>query len=216
LSKTKYFFGGVQMVTFSVPEKLDQQSPGSNVFSFTLETCNLLIAGSRNLTVDAKIASLLLQAFASLDFSFMTGCANGVDKSFKKALALSPYKDRCFIACAFKARVNSAYGLYASKVVPDGLPPKVALYRRTLWMVKRCSMALLFPIDPLTGLWGKGSRLVFNSSMFQLKPVFVVSDKAHYKTDYYKVVPSSLFGIVKGYWAVPYPISKGGTCDEGF
>ena len=33
-----------------------------------------------------------------------------------------------------------AEGLFASMVVPEGIPPKAALARRTLWLVKRSSL----------------------------------------------------------------------------
>ena len=35
-----------------------------------------------------------------------------------------------------------AEGLFASTVVPEGIPPKAALARRTLWLVKRSSVVV--------------------------------------------------------------------------
>ena len=56
-----------------------------------------------------------------------------------------------------------ALGLRAFKVVPKGLHPKAALRRRTLWMVKRSALVVLFPENPYDRDWGPGSRLVFRS-----------------------------------------------------
>ena len=58
-----------------------------------------------------------------------------------------------FVGCAFRRRELPcrAGGLYASVVVPPSLPPKVALARRTLWLVRRCSLAVLFPESPGDG-----------------------------------------------------------------
>src|SRR4030065_548570 len=63
-------------------------------------------------------------------------------------------------------------------VGPAGLSPKAALRRRTLWLVKRCCLAVLFPEDPCTGQWGPGSRLVYRSCLDQLKPLFVARSAA--------------------------------------
>ena len=88
-----------------------------------------------------------MEQFARRNFSFLVGCADGVDCSFRRALAHSPYRERCFVACAFSGRRKRARsdGLFASVVVPEGLPPKAALHRRTLGMVKRCSLATRHP-----------------------------------------------------------------------
>lgn len=45
----------------------------------------------------------------------------------------------------FRSLLAAPRGLIVEKVVPDNLPPKAALHRRTVWMTSRCSMLLLFP-----------------------------------------------------------------------
>ena len=81
-------------------------------------------------------------------------------------------------------------------------------------MVKRCSLVVLFPESPKDGFWGKGSRLVFRASMYNLKPVFVISARPTANSVHYRVLSSTLFGAVKGYWVVPHPVIEGGTCDD--
>ena len=90
-------------------------------------------------------------------------------------------------------------------MVPAGLSPKAALRRRTLWLVKRCCLAVLLPEDPCTGQWGFGSRLVYRSCLDQLKPLFVVCSTAPRQTEHVRVA---------GYWVVPHPITDGGPCDD--
>ena len=52
-------------------------------------------------------------------------------------------REEVFVGCAFGRRTMRcrAEGLFASTVVPEGIPPKAALVRRTLWLVKRSSVA---------------------------------------------------------------------------
>ena len=206
------------MVTFSVPLKCweGEKDEKQIFFRFSVPAWSVLFAGSRYLEVPSKTCLGLLEGFSHLGFSFYIGCADGVDRCFRRAAAGSLYRDRCFVACAFPNRLNSAYsyGLFASVVVPENLSPKAALHRRTIWMVKRCSMAVLFPENPLDHSWGKGSKLVLRASMYHLKPVFVVSSNPPKSSIHYRVLSSSLFGVVEGWWVVPHPIKEGGTCDD--
>ena len=210
------------MVTFSVPVKERGGKTGEHEkessFSFSVSDGAVLFAGSRYRCIPQKTCKELVHQFAACGFSFLVGCAEGVDRSFRKVLACTPYKDRCFVACAFAHRVkySYSYGLYASVVVPRNLPPKAALHRRTIWMMKRCCMTVLFPENPRDNSWGNGSKLVFRASMYHLKPVFVVCSTPPKNSIHYRVVSSNLFGVVEGYWVVPHPISDGGTCDEEY
>jgi hypothetical protein len=121
------------------------------------------------------------------------------------------------VGCAFPSRVSSPtiYGLFASVAVPQGLSPAAALRRRTLWLVKRCCMVVLFPEIPHTGQWGAGSRLVYRSALEQLKPVFVVCSSPPASSPEFRVLRSELFGV-SGYWVVPHPVAEGGSCDDEF
>ena len=105
------------------------------------------------------------------------------------------------------------YGLFSSLVVAEALPAKATLRRRTLYMAKRCSLAVLVPEDPQNGLWGKGSSLLFRSCLYQLKPVFVVCSHPVKESVHYRVLPDNRFGV-SGYWVVPHPIKEGGYIDE--
>ena len=133
----------------------------------------------------------------------MTGCASGVDESFRHALMLSDCKGSSLVACAFKDRQRHIKGIKSLFVVPNGLPPKVALAKRTLWMTAKCSIVILFPDDP----FGKGSALAFKSAIYSNKPVFVVSKTRPEESNLYTVLPSNLFGVVDGFWCVT-PVYK--------
>jgi len=106
------------MFEFHIPLK------GSSFYSFCLDGSRLLFAGSRHFEVKPDIAGDLIKVFGSLGFTFMTGCATGVDESFRKALADSEYSANTIIACAFQKRVRDIKGLQALFVVPDSLHPE--------------------------------------------------------------------------------------------
>jgi len=197
-------------------QREEETNESTHFFRLSVSESPVLFAGLRFRELPQRTCQDLVHQCASHGLGFIVGCAKGVDCSFRKALAHSPHKDRCFVACAFPNRVKYpySYGLFASVVVPNNLPPKDALHRITLWMIKRCSMVVLFPENPLDGSWGKGSRLVFRASMYHLKPVFMVSSNPPKNSIHYKVLSSNLFGVVDGYWVVPCPLREGGTCDN--
>jgi hypothetical protein len=175
-----------------------------------------LFAGSRNGFVDPEVSEQLVTALSENGFSFLVGCAPGVDACFRLTLAELPdAAESTFVACAFSDRVRSSTsrGLLASVVVPEGLSPAAALRRRTLWMVKRAELLILFPDDPLTDRWGRGSTLAFRAATEQLKPVFVASRRSPPRSPVYRVAAARLFEVVDGFWAVPHPVAAG-TCDE--
>ena len=199
------------MVSFQIPVKA-RAGRRAWRFSFSVTPHPVLLAGSRYGKVPQRVCRNIVEQFHYLGFHFYVGCASGVDKSFRETLANSPYKSDCFVACAFPNRIKQSrsLGLFAQAVVPPQLSPKAALHRRTLWMVRRCSLAILFPDNPYDQSWGKGSTLVFLSAMTHLKPVFVVSKRQPKIQAHYQVFRSNLFGVVQGYWAVPC----GGQCDD--
>ena len=93
-------------------------------------------------------------------------------------------------------------GLPASIVVEEFLPPKIALHKRTVYLVKNTSLAIVFPDNPLSGFWGKGSKLVIRECVNRGKPVFIVSEKMLIDSSEYKLLRSSLYGIISGYWVL--------------
>ena len=90
----KFFQGGFAMLSFSIPVKSGNTK---KFFDFTVESRVLLFAGSRYLSVNNQTSSDLINAFGSIGFSFLIGCATGVDESFRKALSCSDYKDRTIV-----------------------------------------------------------------------------------------------------------------------
>ena len=196
------------MLSFSVNTTAD--SGRQSVFSFSVESSLLAFAGSRSMIVDPLTCKDLVSMFGSLGFSFITGCADGVDSSFRSAISDSDYLAMSIVACAFKSRYNSLKGVYPLYVVPDNIPPRAALARRTLWITSRFSMLILFPSDPIS----RGSALAFKSAIMNSKPVFVVTDKRPKDSSLYLVFRSNLFGIVNGFWCIPPVYSKTGLCYE--
>jgi hypothetical protein len=184
------------MLSFSIPTR-------SGFYDFTTSSRSLAFAGSRHLTIDPQTCKDLISIFGSIGFSFLTGCADGVDASFRRALSESHYGGRAIIACAFKERVKRCYGLNHI-VTSANLHPKVALAKRTVSMIKLSSVLILFPSDPI----GKGSSLAFRTAINRDIPVFVVAKDFTQDTvlriqGEFDIHPSGLFGVVKGFWCVP-------------
>ena len=138
------------------------QVSGQPALRFKVAARAVLFAGSRRGQVEQPVCRALVERFRRHGFGFFVGCAAGVDAAFRAALAHSACgPDEVFVGCAFgqRARRCRAEGLFASAVVPEGIPPNAALARRTLWLVKRSSLVGLFPERPADRQWGSGSRL---------------------------------------------------------
>lgn len=190
------------MLSFSVPV------PGKKgkFVDFAFTNPVVFFAGSRYLVIPRKITNSLIEAFGKKDFRFLTGCAEGADRCFRYSLAHSAFKDKTFVACAFKKRTDKyySYNLKSAVVVPkDTKSKKAALHIRTVWMADKCSVAVIFPVSPLSNTWGKGSHLAFRACINNNKPVFVVSEQSPKANSKYKIIESSLFGVVRGFWAFP-------------
>jgi hypothetical protein len=197
------------MVRFSIPVN-------DRFFSFNVDNGRVMFAGSRYGRVDPRITTGLISAFGGLGFSFLTGCASGVDKAFRDALSTSDYTEQTIVACAFQHKIDNLKGIFSLFVVPQGLPPRVALAKRTLWLTSRCSILILFPSDPI----GRGSRLkykrclAFKSAICNNKPVFAVTSTKPDQSSLYSVLHSNLFGLVEGYWCIPPVYQDTGLCYE--
>ena len=168
-------------------------------------------AGSRNGSVAASIAAALIHCFFATGFSLITGCTPGIDACFRSVLGMSPFTEKSLIACAFAFRVRkfSAAGLPASLVVSDAPSPAAALHRRTAWAVTQSNLLVLFPRDPHSGRWGRGSTLAFSTAVRQIKPVFVAAPTPPPVSSEFHLTPDSLLGIVPGFQIIP----AGGTYD---
>jgi hypothetical protein len=199
------------MYTFSV-----SSSPGPTSQCFQVRPPVVAFAGSRRGSLPRSVSSSLVHAFHALDLSLLTGCAPGIDGCFRRAMAHKPFEEHSMVACAFESRTRriGTEGLLGIAVVPEGLSPAAALHRRTVWMVRRCGLLVVFPTDPVFARWGRGSTLAFRAAVYNLKPVFCASPTAPRPSPLYKIYPASLFGIVSGFWVVPHPIYQGGPCDE--
>jgi len=172
-------------------------------------------AGSRRGTVDPFTADRLVSSLSSLGFSFLVGCAPGIDSCFRDALARHGSAN-AIVACAFKHRQRrfGSARMCALTVAPEGLSPAAALHRRTVWLVRRASLLVLVPDDPITGKWGKGSALAFTTALYNLKPVFVATDQPPDPIPSYIIAAGSLCDLVPGYWVLPYPEDEGGDCND--
>ena len=87
-----------------------------------------------------------------------------------------------------------------------------ALHWRTVWMVTRSTMVVLFP-EGQRRSWGPGSRLVLRTAVEQGKPVFVVSGMEPCAPAV--VTPGSLCGLVHGWRVAPRSFHADALCDVG-
>jgi hypothetical protein len=201
------------MVRISVPVRGGEEA--ERAFRFRVQPLGVLLAGSRSGVLPEGLCRQVVRRLSAEGFAFFVGCATGVDRSFRLALARENLAGKSFVACASRERLRRCCGLFASVVVPEGLSMAAALHRRTVWMVKRCCMAILFP-EGRDGSWGPGSRLVLRAALEQLKPVFVASTTEPRAPAPAVLLPGSLYGLVEGWWVVPHPIHADGPCDEEF
>ena len=115
------------MIDFSVP------TLRGSFIDFSVTCGPVLFAGSRHGHVREETSRLLLERFGKEDFTFLTGCASGIDASFRKAFTtLDPARHFSQVACAFRTRVDQLKGTHNLYVVPQGLPPRVALARQAV------------------------------------------------------------------------------------
>ena len=179
------------MISFHVPLSMKEEGGGvKEFFSFPLQKgSTVCFAGSRNQTVSSQVCRDLVSGFGRLGFSFIIGCANGVDASFRSALAESEYKDKSFVACCYSYRVPKISGLSCGLVVPEEVHPRSAPRVRTLYMVDRCDLAVVFADDPKSDTWGKGSTVCINACIKQGKPVFVVNEDIKSRVTYSVIMP---------------------------
>ena len=95
-------------------------------------------------------------------------------------------------------------------------------YAVALMVFNLLGIAALFAILKLQGVLplnpqhfgGVENWLAFNTAVYNLKPVFVSAPSAPRPSPLYRIFPSSLFGVVSGFWVVPHQIYEGGPCDE--
>ena len=160
------------------------------------------------MSINKEVCDGLITQFGKMGFSFVVGCAKGVDESFRLALSSSDYAKKTFVACAFKDRLERFKDLSSLLVVSSNSPPRTALHQRTIFMVKYCSMAVIFADSPLNNRWGKGSSLAIRSSIKYGKPVFVITNNPPEESNDYRIFSSSLFGVVSGYWIIPTSIKE--------
>ena len=162
-------------------------------------------AGSRRGRVGGEVSLAVLTALVRQGFHFAVGCASGIDLCIRDAVASSGLVKQGTVHCAFPSRVREAqsHGLKAVCRVADISSAAAALHWRTIFMVRECSLLVLFPDDPTTGRWGKGSRLAFNTAIQCHIPVFVVTTIPPLGTRQCRVKEGSLFGVIDGLWVVP-------------
>ena len=201
------------MVRISVPVRGGVEAQGA--FRFRVQPLGVLLAGSGSGRLPEAMCRQVVRRLSAEGFSFFVGCTTGVDRSFRQALAREHLAGKTFVACASRERLRHSCGLFASVAVPEGLSVAAALHRRTVWMVKRCCMAVLFA-EGTDGSWGPGSRLVLRAALEQLKPVFVASGTEPRAPAPAALLPGSLYGLVGGWWVVPHPIHADGPCDEDY
>ena len=196
------------MLHISVPQEGAHQT-NHRWLTFEVPPAPVMFAGSRNGLVDSESARLLVQAFHNAGLSCSTGCATGVDESFRKAFSAAFREDLPdLVACAFESRLAEAdrLGLPATYVSDPNMEPWEALRYRTQWLAYNCSLLVLFPDDPETGEWGRGSYLAFRTAKQLEKPIFVMSQSPpkpeEDEKDEYIIQNSDLFGLFQGTWLV--------------
>jgi hypothetical protein len=186
----------------------------ARAFRLWVQPLGVLLAGSRSGRLPEALCRGVVRRLAAEGFSFLVGCAPGVDWSFRLALTQEGLARRSFVVCASRERLSRSCGLPASVVVAEGLSMAAAFHRRTVWMVTRCCMVVLFS-EGRDGSWGPGSRLVLRTALEQGKPVFVASGTEPHVAVPAQIQPGSLYGLVSGWWVTPHAAHADALCGLG-
>ena len=162
-------------------------------------------AGSRRGRISREVCRALVMVLHQRGWRLLIGCCEGIDRCFRETAADLGAGSWCTVHCAFSRRVREveSIGLDAVCRVKEVPSPAAALHWRTVLMVRECSLLVLFPDDPKTGRWGKGSRLAFNTAIQDHIPVFVVTAIPPLGTRQLRVTGGSLFGVLDGHWVIP-------------
>jgi hypothetical protein len=200
------------MLKFGIPVGRDAEASG--VPRSQPQRTAVLLAGSRSRGLPEALCRGIVRRLAVEGFGYLVGCAPGVDRSFRLALAREGLARSSVVACASRERLSRSCGLPVAMVAPEWLSMAAALHWRTVWMVTRCRMVVLFP-EGQDGSWGPGSRLVLRTALEQGKPVFVASATEPRAPASAVVRPGSMYGLVSGWWVVPRAIHAAALCDVG-
>lgn len=87
---------------------------------FSVPPQGVLFAGNRSRSLPSSLCRALVEGLGEAGFGFWVGCASGVDRCFRQALAESRYAERTFVGCAFEERVVRLGGGAAGVVAPGG------------------------------------------------------------------------------------------------
>ena len=183
-------------------------------FSFPISDKPVLFTGSRFQGIDRMTCDLLIQYFAMLDYGFIVGCHAGIDRAFRLALSHSEYADRSLVACVNRTKFRYTYGIQAKVVAPVRFSLESIIFHRSMWLAKHTSCGILFPDHPFEKKWDLGQQKLLMAFLSHLKPVFMVTEYPPAENDFFHILPTSLNGIVKGYWMVPVCIGKEHSSDD--
>ena len=203
------------MLSISVPLKnagdqavLTKHSDRGDFFSFPISDKPVLFTGSRYSGLDRMTCDLLIQYFAMLDYGFVVGCDAGVDRAFRLTLSHSEYADRSLVACVNRSKFRYTYGIRAQVVAPVRFSLESVIFHRSMWLAKNTSCGIIFPDHPFHRKWDTGQQKLFMAYLSHLKPVFMVTEFPPDECNFYKIIPTSLNGIVRGFWIVPVLIGR--------
>lgn len=84
------------MVIFSVAE-----GGAPDALQFEVAEATVLLAG-----IPPWLCRDLVEELGGAGFTFLVGCAPGVDRCFRRGLSETPYAERALGACAFKRRLR--------------------------------------------------------------------------------------------------------------
>ena len=196
------------MISISVPIKHSEDADRGDFFSFPLSDKPVLFTGTHHRNFSKMGCDLLIQYFAMLDCSFVVGCNAGIDRSFRLALSHSEYADKTLVACINRSKFRFTYGLRAKVIAPVRFMPESIIFHRSMWLAKNSSCGIIFTDNHYIGKWDVGMRKLFLAYLSHLKPMFLVTDYPPEPNGFYHVLPTSLNGVVNGYWIAPVCIGK--------
>lgn len=173
-------------------------------YTIQAEDRSILLAGSRHGFLKLTSCTEIIKQLRRQDFRFYVGCSDGIDGCFRRAMKYAPDAKDYFIACAWPTRAEKVgrEGLRVAWTVPPSYRSSEDLGNRTIWMIERAASVLLIPEAPKTGLWGPGSKLVYDTALKQAAPVFVAAARPVSAPRGFASIRGNFCDVLGGWWVV--------------
>ena len=186
--------------------------------AFALAARAVLFAGSRRGQVEPPVCRALVERFRRHGFGFFVGCATrrrcGVPRG-AGPLSVRPRRGVRRLRVRQARTALPGRGAVRLGGGARGHPAQRSAGAAHPVAGQAQLAGGAVPRAPCRPAVGAGSRHVFRSSLYHLKPTFVVASRPPVAPAFCRVAAADLFATVDGYWVVPHTF-RDGLCDDEY